>query len=154
MTFSGCTGLCRRSLLQGIGVVAAGSLLGCGLSADEILDAMPASTCGTNMICLDLTLPLYKPLTGVGGSVKVGVPGDTLIVIRTTDTMTVALSDICPHARCGVRFDTQSQLLICPCHGSQFKLSGAVVRGPAAKPLKLYASVLDPAAQLVTITLA
>ena len=134
--------------------MAAGGLVGCGLSADEILDAPPAQGCGTGAICLDLSLAAYMSLRGINGSVKVGVPGDTLIVIRTGATTTVALSEICPHARCGVRFDTPSQLLVCPCHGSEFKLTGAVVRGPAAKPLKLYASVIDAAGTLVTITLA
>jgi nitrite reductase/ring-hydroxylating ferredoxin subunit len=149
-----CGGCSRRSLLQGIGVVAAGSVLGCSLGSNELLDATPAPTCGTNMICLDLAATAYAPLAGIGGVVKVGVPHDTLIVIRTTDTAVVALSDICPHARCGVQYDGTQQLLVCPCHGSQFRLSGAVIRGPAVKPLKLYTSALDTTAQLVMITLA
>jgi nitrite reductase/ring-hydroxylating ferredoxin subunit len=151
---SDCEGCSRRALLQGVGAIAAGSLLGCGLSVDERLDAMPAPSCGTNTICFDLTLPSYAPLNGIGGSVKCSVPGDTLIVIRTSATVVTTLSDICPHARCAVRYDPTPQLLVCPCHGSQFRLSGAIVRGPSTKPLKLYTTVFDTNANLVTITLA
>jgi cytochrome b6-f complex iron-sulfur subunit len=34
----------------------------------------------------------------------------------------------------------QNQVYECPCHGSQYSTSGAVVRGPAAVPLRQFAT--------------
>ena len=60
-------------------------------------------------------------------------------------------SAICTHKGCSVSFN--GTLLRCPCHGSQFSLEGAVLRGPATVALKTYEAVFDPATSIVTITL-
>ena len=43
------------------------------------------------------------------------------------------LSGICPHQGCTVM--AESNGFYCPCHGSEFTLTGALVRGPAASGL-------------------
>ncbi len=64
---------------------------------------------------------------------KEGVPA-LVVQIRRGDFR--AFSAVCPHAGCQVQFDQQSDLFICPCHGSTFDGStGAVQRGPAATGL-------------------
>lgn len=63
-------------------------------------------------------------------------PGDGSpdIVVRHTDGSLTAFSAICTHAGCQVGY--QSNVLYCPCHGSEFDAStGAVLRGPASTPL-------------------
>jgi Rieske Fe-S protein len=45
-----------------------------------------------------------------------------------------AVSAICPHLGCTVSAQ-ESGGYFCPCHGSRFKPSGAVVGGPAPGPL-------------------
>ena len=49
----------------------------------------------------------------------------------------VAYSAICTHEGCEVGYSASRQLLGCPCHGALFDPSsnGAVVRGPARRPL-------------------
>ena len=44
-----------------------------------------------------------------------------------------ALSNVCTHLGCIVKQEGAG--FACPCHGSQFKLDGAVTKGPAPKAL-------------------
>jgi cytochrome b6-f complex iron-sulfur subunit len=60
------------------------------------------------------------------------VPGRPVVLLRDGDGV-YAVSRVCTHLGCIVQpspagFD-------CPCHGSRFTADGAVVRGPAPKPL-------------------
>jgi len=47
----------------------------------------------------------------------------------------IALSAICPHMGCVVRWNDAEQSWDCPCHGSRFDRLGAVLNGPANTPL-------------------
>jgi thiosulfate dehydrogenase (quinone) large subunit len=77
---------------------------------------------------------------------KEGVPA-FVVQIRSGDFR--AFSAICPHAGCQVQFFQQSDLFICPCHGSTFSGStGAVERGPAATGLSTIAVALGQNGQL------
>jgi nitrite reductase/ring-hydroxylating ferredoxin subunit len=44
-----------------------------------------------------------------------------------------AVSSTCTHLGCLVNQEAES--FVCPCHGSQFDLSGKVLQGPASTPL-------------------
>jgi cytochrome b6-f complex iron-sulfur subunit len=44
---------------------------------------------------------------------------------------------VCTHRGCLVELDNEEQIYVCPCHGSEFRLDGTVLRGPAKEPLKL-----------------
>ncbi len=45
----------------------------------------------------------------------------------------------CTHLGCRVMWDEAGRRFRCPCHGSQFSAEGAVLSGPATRPLKQYA---------------
>ncbi len=47
-----------------------------------------------------------------------------------------AISSTCTHLGCLVNEEEGN--FVCPCHGSQFDLSGKVLNGPAAAPLENY----------------
>ena len=49
-----------------------------------------------------------------------------------------AISSVCTHLGCNVRWSAEENRFNCPCHGSIFDSNGLVVRGPAPKPLKWY----------------
>ncbi|HEX7839244.1 MAG TPA: Rieske 2Fe-2S domain-containing protein [Kofleriaceae bacterium] len=155
-TDAGCAGCSRRVLLQGFAVTAAAALVGCRTD-DTILqtDAGPGSittACGNNL-CLDLGDPLNAALTQVDGSLVVTAPRDRIIVVRTSDTAAQAVSDVCTHAACGVRYDHVNRIFSCPCHGSTYAMTGAVLQGPATRPLARYQTQLDLSANQLTIFL-
>lgn len=62
-----------------------------------------------------------------------------VIVIRDPQTSElIALKSLCTHQGCTVKWDGESNNLVCPCHGSAFGKDGAVITGPATKPLDIY----------------
>lgn len=50
----------------------------------------------------------------------------------------VAYSITCPHLGCSYAWQQGQNFFLCPCHGSEFSVDGAVVRGPAQAPLSNY----------------
>jgi glycine/D-amino acid oxidase-like deaminating enzyme/nitrite reductase/ring-hydroxylating ferredoxin subunit len=57
-------------------------------------------------------------------------------VYRDDDSGTVhAVSLRCTHLGCLLRFNAAERSWDCPCHGSRFDVDGAVLEGPATKPL-------------------
>lgn len=62
--------------------------------------------------------------------------GDPGLVLQPAAGSFVAFSAICPHAGCTVAFAKSSDIIACPCHGSEFNArTGAVERGPATRGL-------------------
>jgi menaquinol-cytochrome c reductase iron-sulfur subunit len=49
-----------------------------------------------------------------------------------------AISNICTHLGCRVRWVTERNQYICPCHNGQFDKQGLVVAGPPPRPLDRY----------------
>jgi thiosulfate dehydrogenase [quinone] large subunit len=74
----------------------------------------------------------------VGGAAQFTDPasgGPGLVLQPAADTF-VAFSAVCPHAGCTVAFAKSSDIIACPCHGSEFNpRTGALVRGPATRGL-------------------
>lgn len=135
-------------------MIAAATVAACGTSpqtqtADPDAPESPdgGATCSN---CLDLADPANAALTHVGGSRIVRFDNASVLVARTSDTSFIALSAICTHAGCTVRFATTQ--ISCPCHGSLFSLDGTVLRGPATRPLTKHTATYDPATNIVTLS--
>jgi thiosulfate dehydrogenase [quinone] large subunit len=61
---------------------------------------------------------------------------DPGIVIHTAAGSFVAYNAVCPHMGCTVGYSAATQIIVCPCHGSEFLVSnGDVVQGPATRGL-------------------
>lgn len=84
---------------------------------------------------LRLVLADWPDLQRPGGSARLKVGGtDTHIwVLAQNDGSFVAVSPICKHQGCTV--EISADRLACPCHGSQYDRTGAVLRGPTRAPL-------------------
>lgn len=157
-----CPGCSRRAMLRGLAMTTASVMVGCtgtgstgGAGPDGGGDdgsSSTASTCGANL-CVDLNDPKNAALTAVDGALVVAAPRDSILLVRTSPTMIAAVSDICTHQGCGVRYDHVNKVLSCPCHGSKYTLNGTVIQGPAVKPLAKYQVQLDSSANLLTILL-
>lgn len=61
--------------------------------------------------------------------------GEQLGVHKPADGELDVVSAVCTHAGCIVLWDHDGTRWACPCHGSQFKPDGSVIRGPAEEPL-------------------
>jgi menaquinol-cytochrome c reductase iron-sulfur subunit len=50
----------------------------------------------------------------------------------------IAMSNICTHLGCRVRWITDQESFFCPCHNAAFGKDGEVLSGPPPKPLDQY----------------
>jgi thiosulfate dehydrogenase [quinone] large subunit len=76
----------------------------------------------------------------VGGSATFSLPDGTPgIVLQPTSGTFAAYDAACPHQGCPVSYFSSQDLLVCPCHGSQFNpADGALEVGPAVTGLTSY----------------
>ncbi len=87
----------------------------------------------------------------VGGAASFTDPksGDPALVIQRSAGEFVAYDAVCPHAGCTVAYQTGSNIIACPCHGSEFNpANGNVVQGPAATGLLTIHVAKGPNGQL------
>lgn len=85
-------------------------------------------------ITVDLADPAFAALNTVGGFAYKG----DIIIIRSSETVYLALSKICTHEGCFVTYNSTNKNVPCPCHGSLYSTNGTVINGPAPNPLKSY----------------
>jgi Rieske Fe-S protein len=131
----------RRDFLHDISqatvAICAGSVLAaCSKSSDNNASPGAGGSGGGGGNAL-ITANLTSELTAVGSSKTSG----TVIVIRTAAgnvaASFVALSLVCTHEQCTVAY-IGSNGFKCPCHGSEYNVSGTVTMGPAPSSLKKY----------------
>lgn len=89
---------------------------------------------------LNLDFERYPMLREPHGTLNVQArDGDLrLVILRRPDGELVALSMECTHWGCDVDWDKAKAHFECPCHGSLFDATGAVLEGPADEPLRAY----------------
>jgi Rieske Fe-S protein len=128
----------EQSCLSGLGVIA-------GLSVLSALEIPTLKAASRMMPGGNREIPLMivdtPELQKVGGAYHLEVEdlGANLLVVRTGEEEFIAVDIKCPHKGCEVAVDPKtSSKLVCPCHGSEFKLTGEVTKGPAKKNLGSY----------------
>lgn len=107
--------------------------------SDDSSDLPPDNNGGgggnSNEIIVDLSQPAYSDLATVGGSVVSG----SILIIRSSDTVYIALAKTCTHQGYQVNYEKANNLIRCSSgHGSTFSLTGGVTHGPATASLKKY----------------
>jgi Rieske Fe-S protein len=63
------------------------------------------------------------------------IEGEKFAVYRDAHGTTHALSPVCTHLGCDVRWNAAERSWDCPCHGSRFAPDGKVLNGPAVSDL-------------------
>lgn len=127
---STCTGcMDRRQMLVragGVTAVAAGVavLAACGGSGDGDTPAQTSGSDGSLAKVADIP---------VGGAISATAGGQKVLLVQATAGVVTALSAICTHQGCTVAPGNGE--LDCPCHGSRYDLTGAVLAGPAKEAL-------------------
>jgi glycine/D-amino acid oxidase-like deaminating enzyme/nitrite reductase/ring-hydroxylating ferredoxin subunit len=66
----------------------------------------------------------------------VTIDGEKCGVYRDPSGALSAVSAVCTHMACIVEWNNAEETWDCPCHGSRFARNGAVLEGPAMKPLE------------------
>jgi glycine/D-amino acid oxidase-like deaminating enzyme/nitrite reductase/ring-hydroxylating ferredoxin subunit len=72
---------------------------------------------------------------GEGAVVKAG--GEKVAAYRDADGVVHAVSPVCTHLYCEVKFNSGDISWDCPCHGSRFGIDGTVLEGPATVDLEI-----------------
>ncbi|HAH25678.1 MAG TPA: Rieske (2Fe-2S) protein, partial [Prolixibacteraceae bacterium] len=98
-----------------------------------------ATTPGTTgNTVVDLNSSQFAALKTVGGFAYNG----NVFIMRTSDTNYIAISRICTHQGCTVAYNSSTKQFVCPCHGARYNASGAVLQGPAQRPLTIYTATV------------
>ena len=84
------------------------------------------------------------------GSVKHFRKERCIVVYHPTGVL--ALSDECTHLKCTVDYLPERQVIFCPCHSAQFSTTGAVLAGPAPRPLDRFAITVQDGQIVVDTT--
>jgi Rieske Fe-S protein len=63
------------------------------------------------------------------------LPTQHIAIYRNDEGQLHALSSVCTHRGCDVKWNDRDHVWDCPCHGSRFATTGAVLKGPAVRPL-------------------
>jgi menaquinol-cytochrome c reductase iron-sulfur subunit len=74
---------------------------------------------------------------------KVTSDKTTAWVVKKSDNQAVAFSPQCTHLGCAYHWDDTHHQFLCPCHTSTFSIDGAVLGGPAPRPLDRYAVKIE-----------
>lgn len=134
----------RRQVLVAAGLGAGAlTLAACGssstpaaaptTSAAMAAPATSAAASGGAVPSGNTLIALSKVPVG-GAAAATDANGEPIIIAQPTAGAAVAFSAICTHMGCTVA--VAGAQLDCPCHGSKFNaLTGAVINGPAPKPL-------------------
>jgi len=64
-------------------------------------------------------------------------------VVKLSASEIVAYGPQCTHLGCAYHWDENRDYFLCPCHNSVFSIDGAVVSGPAPRPLDRYETKVD-----------
>jgi cytochrome b6-f complex iron-sulfur subunit len=73
-------------------------------------------------------------------------------IVAHHPTGVLALSDECTHMKCTVDYLPERQVIFCPCHSAQFSTTGAVLAGPASRPLDRFAITVQDGQIVVDTT--
>ncbi len=115
--------------------------------------ALGIAAVGAGIVTVKYVTPgvLFEPPTRF----RIGPPSNFEVntVTPMTDQLTYIIrvpegfyaeTMICQHLGCITAWHPEANLIECPCHGSEYKMDGAIARGPTVRPLYHYPMRLMP----------
>lgn len=79
----------------------------------------------------------------VGGAHFFSYQGQPAVLLQPNAGEFVALTAVCTHLGCIIKWVDADQEFLCPCHAGRFSSSGQVLGGPPPEPLETYAVTLE-----------
>lgn len=79
----------------------------------------------------------------VGGAHFFSFQGRPAVLLQPQAGEFVALSAVCTHLGCIVKWVDDKQEFLCPCHAGRFSPAGQVLGGPPPEPLNTYTVAVD-----------
>ena len=129
---TGPDGGAREPALTRRQVLGAGLAAGAGAVAASVPVARFLSPAAATGAALRAEIPADR--VGLWSAQRVLVGGRPGFVVRTPGEI-YAVSGVCTHLGCIVRWQRSRKLFFCPCHGGRFDVEGRVLGGPAPRPL-------------------
>lgn len=133
----------RRSLLRGLGMAVVAGIAGFVTARLSSLSKPKAPTTTANGYGPSTSVGTYLvPLEAVPADGGLILATQKVVLVNERDGSLKGFSAICTHQGCTVA-TVQNYVISCPCHGSQFSaVTGAVIQGPATRPLPRVAVVV------------
>ncbi len=135
---SGGAGLTRRQWLTGTGAALAAGVA--GIAVGELAARAPARTPPTTgghrrESTLVPSEGIWRPVAAAervvaGAAIPFVAGAVTGMLVRDPSGRILALSAICTHLGCRVRWVPASRQFLCPCHGASFTATGTFAGGP------------------------
>lgn len=139
----------RRDFLRKTGSLAVMSMFGVGFftscASDD--DTNPSGnnpnqptpsegiTVSSDSVVIDLTK--VSNLNNAGGWIL--ITAARMLVVNTGGEFS-SLTSVCTHSNCDRNWALNNDQFVCSCHGSRFTTAGAVVQGPATRPLASFSN--------------
>ncbi len=132
---------CAHACRAVTGLAAGAVVASCGGSqsgpSSVSAPAAPSVTATVSGRVVSIALDSATALGSVGAGAQVRTSLGLFLVARTGQDSYSAMTALCTHERCDVTGFSGGRF-ICPCHGSTFTTSGAVVTGPAPRALQTF----------------
>jgi cytochrome b6-f complex iron-sulfur subunit len=139
----------REFISRAGGAAAVAAIAACG---DGTLSA-PGARPGGSLTPFTVTVASVPELATTGVLVRLGP--DLLVAVKRTGASTFDAFDMrCTHEGCVVSIQAlqSGQRFVCPCHQSRFTSDGAVINGPATRPLAELTATYNPATDQLSIS--
>jgi cytochrome b6-f complex iron-sulfur subunit len=91
----------------------------------------------------DSQVRVARDLVTIGSAHFFAFQGRPAVVLQPRAGEFVALSAVCTHLGCIVKWIDEAQEFLCPCHAGRFATSGQVLGGPPPRALDTYPVTLD-----------
>jgi Rieske Fe-S protein len=90
-----------------------------------------------------ISLDKAEKLKTVNSSALLKIKDRQILFVRDSEKTIRALDPTCTHRQCTVDYNSKTQNIVCPCHGSTYNLEGKVIKGPAEKALTVFSAELS-----------